>query len=48
MLNLSNAVSQYFSVPHRFPQESWGINRQEFAQESTGMDWNGPEFTGID
>jgi len=40
---------QHFSVPHRFPQESWGIdrNRQEFAQESTKIHRNGLEWTRI-
>jgi len=31
-------------------QESWEIhrNRQEFAQEWTGMDWNSQELTKMD
>ena len=52
--------SQYFSVPHRFPQESWGMDRNPGEStgidrnlhrnppESTGMDWNGSEFAEID
>jgi len=57
---LISGQCQYFSVPHRFPQESWGIDRNPGEStgidrnlhrnplESTGMDRNGLEFTEID